>query len=203
MHTNSRLAFTEHAARYFRDGDRVLEIAADGRPSTYQRHLSGQYEWKTADLASEVTAWNDVSHVDYEMPTEYEVPAPDGAFDVVLSGNVMEHVRRPWEWMQEMARVTRPGGLVITIAPISWPYHEAPIDCWRAYPEGLRALLEYSGLLVEHLWSGSLEARPSRRTFPGTGDVDDRNGLRWRMRRIVGWPTSIAYDVVGVARKPS
>ena len=53
----------------------------------------------------------------------------------------MEHVSRIWLWIKELERITKPGGKIILISPISWPYHEAPIDCWRIYPEGMKALI--------------------------------------------------------------
>ena len=55
------------------------------------------------------------------MKSEYELPVEDGSYDVILSGQVMEHVRHIWRWMPELARACRPGGHVITIAPVSWP----------------------------------------------------------------------------------
>jgi ubiquinone/menaquinone biosynthesis C-methylase UbiE len=61
---------------------------------------------------------------------------------------VLEHVRKPWIWIEELARVCKPRGLVITINPVSWPCRETPVDCWRAYPEGIRALYEEGNLEV-------------------------------------------------------
>lgn len=66
-------------------------------------------------------------------------------FDVVISGQVLEHVRRPWKWIVEVARLCRPGGLIWVCAPNTWGFHEFPIDCWRVWPDGLRALLEDAG----------------------------------------------------------
>lgn len=88
------------------------------------------------------------------------IPASDDTFDLVLSGSVIVHVRRPWQWMEELARVCRPGGVVATVGPVSWPYHEAPVDCWRVYPEGMRALCEDAGLVVEFSACESLERPP-------------------------------------------
>lgn len=32
--------------------------------------------------------------------------------------------------------------------PNTIEYHAYPIDCWRAYPDGMRALLDWAGLIV-------------------------------------------------------
>jgi hypothetical protein len=106
--------------------------------------------------------------------------------------------------MLELARVTKRGGRVITISPVSWPYHEAPVDCWRIYPAGMETLSRYAGLEVEFSWWGSLESQQSRRTYPGAGSAWDRSLrflLRARLKRLVGWPVPVAYDMVTIARK--
>jgi hypothetical protein len=56
--------------------------------------------------------------------------------------------------------------VVITIAPVSWPYHEAPVDCWRMYPDGLCALYEDAGLEVLSADWGSAELEPLIRRVP-------------------------------------
>jgi SAM-dependent methyltransferase len=88
---------------------------------------------------------------------EYNFPIQADSYDLVLSGQVIEHVRKIWTWMREVARVCKPGGLVITLNPVNWPYHAHPHDCWRIFPEGMRALYEDAGLSVELSHFGSLE----------------------------------------------
>ena len=40
------------------------------------------------------------------------LPLADGSFDVSFSSNVVEHVKDPWLFLDELVRVVRPGGLV-------------------------------------------------------------------------------------------
>lgn len=47
------------------------------------------------------------------------LPISDGAFDVSFSSNVLEHVEDPARMLDEMIRVTRPGG-VIYLAVTNW-----------------------------------------------------------------------------------
>jgi SAM-dependent methyltransferase len=42
----------------------------------------------------------------------YWLPVRDGAADICLSSNVLEHVRDPGGLIEEMVRATRPGGLI-------------------------------------------------------------------------------------------
>ncbi|MCE5174681.1 MAG: methyltransferase domain-containing protein [Bacteroidales bacterium] len=66
----------------------------------------------------------------------------DKQFDVVISGNCLEHVEAPWKWIQEVHQIVKKGGLVCIITPFSVPEHRYPIDCWRILPDGYRYLLE-------------------------------------------------------------
>lgn len=66
--------------------------------------------------------------------------------DVVVSGQTFEHIEFFWQTMLEMARVLRPGGLCCLIAPSGGPEHRYPVDCWRFYPDGFRALAKYANL---------------------------------------------------------
>jgi len=77
--------------------------------------------------------------------------------DVVISGQVFEHIEFFWLTMKEIARILKPGGLCCIIAPSGGPVHKYPLDCWRFFPDGFRALARYVGLEV-------LEARRPEET---------------------------------------
>lgn len=140
MHHNSKLIFEKYAKQHFKGGMRVLEIGPDRFPSSYLRIVwDDAITWETLDLYQS-------DKLTYISTTGYRFPIPTGTFDIVLSGQVIEHVKKVWLWMKEVARVCKQGGLAITINPVSWPFHEAPVDCWRIYPEGMKALHEDAGL---------------------------------------------------------
>jgi SAM-dependent methyltransferase len=91
----------------------------------------------------------DAANVDVDVVDAEAWQIPDalrGSFDVVISGQVLEHVRRPWRWIHDVVSLVRPGGLVWVCAPNTFQFHEYPIDCWRVWPDGLRALFEDAGL---------------------------------------------------------
>jgi len=199
MHENSKLLFTQFAKEYFCPGLRVLEIGPDSCPSSYQAAVGGNnVEWHTLDLSES-------SEMTYSATTEYSFPISDSSYDVVLSGQVLEHVRKPWIWIKEVARVCREGGIVVTISPVSWPYHEAPVDCWRAYPEGMKALYEDAGLTVLKCIFDSLETPNYRRYIPGRSA--EWQGRRWRIiNRFLGrlgLPVERAYDTITIGKKGS
>jgi SAM-dependent methyltransferase len=205
MHGNSRLLFAKHALPYFRGARRVLEIGPDGVPSAYQQAVGDpSIAWDTVDLADSPNR----DRVTFRSSSEYQFPVEDGRYDVVLSGQVIEHVRKVWVWIREVARVCRPGGIVITVNPINWPYHEGPVDCWRIYPEGMRALYEEAGLTVEHAGFEQLDHGPTLVRFhPRVDPVVDE--LRQIARRMLGrpwWPlgqfhANQAVDGITIGKK--
>ena len=86
-------------------------------------------------------------NVDIVVPEPYGWSnIPTAAFDCIVSLNTLEHVGMPWLWIMEVKRILKSGGLVFIEAPNTWPYHEHPVDCWRVWPDGLRALFEYAGI---------------------------------------------------------
>lgn len=160
MHRNSWLLFQRHAQGYFHSGDRVLEIGPERIPSAYQLGVGVDVErWDTLDFPTR-------PGVTIQITDGYHFPVQDNHYDVVLSGQVIYTVPKVWKWVEELVRITRPGGFVITIAPVSWPFAEAPVDCWRIYPDGMRALYEEAGLEVIVAEWGSPELEPIMRKLP-------------------------------------
>jgi len=197
MHTNSKLLFQKYAREYFLPGMRVLEIGPSGFPSFYQSIVADRsITWDTLNI-------NGDARLTYRASSEYDFPIQDNTYDLVLSGQVIEHVRKTWVWIREVARVCKVGGIVITINPVSWPYHEAPIDCWRAFPEGMKALYEEASLeVILSLWE-SLERINSKRRIPGMSAEWQSKRLRaaYRVLGIMGFPVECAFDTITIGKK--
>src|SRR5580704_939065 len=109
MHANSRLIFEKYSRNYFPPGTRLLEVGPDAFPSAYRTVVdAGGLTWDTLDVVPNPG----LTHV---ATSEYSSPSGDETYDVVLSGTVIEHVRKIWVWMREVARVCKRGGTVITV----------------------------------------------------------------------------------------
>lgn len=141
MHDNSLKLCREFVERYL-PRDKPLRIADVGSydvNGTY-RPLFGAALWSYVGFDVRQGPNVDVLLAD---PEHWNTPQEHlGAFDVVISGQTMEHVRRPWRWIRDVASLAKPGGLIWIAAPNTDVFHEHPIDCWRVWPEGMRAILE-------------------------------------------------------------
>lgn len=79
---------------------------------------------------------------------ERMIPLRTGTVDVVISGQTLEHCRDPFKLVKEMGRVLKSQGWLFLTAPMMFPVHEHPVDCWRFLPDGMRVLIERAELEV-------------------------------------------------------
>ena len=198
MHQNSQLLFEKYAKQYFQPGMRVLEVGPSELPSIYQLVIDDtSLIWDTLDICEN-------PQLTYSQAPEYEFPIADSTYNIILSGQVFEHVKKIWLWIKELSRICKVDGHVITINPASWPYHEAPVDCWRAFPEGMKALYEEANLKVLLSRCESIEGERFCRTIPGRG-LDCK--ARRRKRKInyflglFGFPVECSYDTITIGQK--
>lgn len=152
MHPNSRRLMKERfVARYLsRAKDtRILDIGSrdvDGKEGTYRPIFKDCPRWVYIGL--DVEPGDNVDVVATDPYNFRDANTQLGRFDVVISGQCVEHVDRPWDWMRAVADCLQPGGLVCIIAPWTWEVHRYPKDCWRILPDGMHALLEHAQIDV-------------------------------------------------------
>lgn len=149
MHNNSQLLFERYAVPRIPPEAVILEVGPS-RGSAVYRKLLPRHTYHYADIDNKDRGPGQV-----RMTSDYALSAPAQSFDIVYAGQVIEHVRKPWLWVPELARVTRTA--LILIAPVSWPYHPGPYDCWRIFSDGMQVLLECAGLKCEMTKTLSLD----------------------------------------------
>jgi SAM-dependent methyltransferase len=107
--------------RVFRTFDRLLRrfggVGLDGRLLD-TGGARGEFAEVCRESGLDATSVGIESGVDFERD---RMPFDDGAFDVVTSVSVIEHLRDPSLYLDEVHRVLRPGGHVILVTP-HWPY---------------------------------------------------------------------------------
>jgi hypothetical protein len=117
------------------EGCTILDVGAAivaGQQQSY-RELFERYHY----VGMDIEPGPNVDIVGYEGLAD--------AYDVVISGQAMEHVPRPWEWLTNLAQFYR--RYICIIAPAMWPEHRFPLDTYRYYPDGMRALFEYADIV--------------------------------------------------------
>jgi len=93
-------------------------------------------------------------NVDVVISNDYDWPEiKTNSCDVVVSTQVLEHVKHPWRWIKEIARICKPGGLIYICSPNTIAFHEHPIDCWRVWPDGMRGIFDEANLDVVDVYA--------------------------------------------------
>ena len=72
----------------------------------------------------------------------------DESFDFIISGNAFEHIEYPWLTICEIYKKLKNGGFACILAPNSLAEHRYPVDCYRYFSDGFRALAKWGGFDV-------------------------------------------------------
>lgn len=124
---------------------KVLDVGSQdvqGTYGNYSKWFSG-HEYVGLDIE----AGPNVDIV-VKNPYSWNMSSFPGPYDLVISGQCLEHVEYPWKTMEEIARVMKPGALHFNIIPSTGPIHRFPIDTFRYNPDGAVALCKWAGLEV-------------------------------------------------------
>jgi len=147
MHETSFRNMQYFVSRYLDHGTgerlRILDIGSRDVNGTY-RPLFDRPGWIYTGLDTERGENVDIAVND---PYRWKELRRE-SFDLVISGQTLEHVEYFWITMLEIARVLKTGGLLCLIVPSAGPEHKYPVDCWRFYPDGIRALARHACLEV-------------------------------------------------------
>ena len=120
----------------------ILDIGCGRQPYRAWVQTTGKY------IGLDIDRMNNILDV---VSTSIVLPFDTASFDTVLCFEVLEHVPQPFSTFAEIARVLKPGGILLLTTPQSWRLHEAPYDFFRFTCFGLHHLAEYHGLVVESI----------------------------------------------------
>lgn len=158
MHKNSLRLMSELLDKYAPKEGLCIDVGSYDVNGTYRPMVEerGMKYWgvdiaKGPNVDSIVLPYGSEGHVNV-MPAGATKP------DIVISGQCLEHTKQPWTWVQDIVDVMKTGTTLILIAPSMWPHHRYPVDCWRIYPDGMRALLEFAGLEVLDVGLSKIDA---------------------------------------------
>lgn len=126
-------------AEYVLEGQ-VLDIGGGHQPS-YLRYFQNGPEMRLTTLDINPRGHGDVA-IDLE---EDSLPYENHSVDQALLFNLLEHIYHHQHVVREVARVLRPGGMLIGFVPFLINYHPDPHDYFRYTNEALIMILEEAG----------------------------------------------------------
>jgi SAM-dependent methyltransferase len=85
--------------------------------------------------------------IDYVGSVE-SIPCEGDKFDIVISQEVLEHVKNPWKAVSEIYRVLKKGGVAYIQLPFIIGFHPCPNDYWRFSKEGIEELILSSDMKI-------------------------------------------------------
>ncbi len=138
MHNNSLIAMQKFKDDYLFDmkGATVLDIGSmhimRAKKTTYRNIFEPDFNY----VGMDIEAGENVDIVGYENIKD--------KYDVVISGQVMEHVKQPWEWLKLLEQYFKT--YICIIAPNTHKEHRHPLDTYRYFPDGMKDLFEYAGI---------------------------------------------------------
>ena len=137
MHESSMERMREFVNEYLDSNKhlRILDVGSYDVNGSY-KHLFANKNWQYFGLDIEAGPNVDI------VAKELYYWGLKHQFDVIISGQCLEHVADTKRWILEIRKNLKPGGIVCIIAPWNWEEHRHPVDCWRILPDGMRFLLE-------------------------------------------------------------
>ncbi|GHT86037.1 hypothetical protein AGMMS49543_18470 [Betaproteobacteria bacterium] len=162
MHPSSLQNMTRFRAQYLHGREaeplRILDLGATAYDGCYRPVFAGEnWHYLGVDLAP-----GDNVDLVLQEPYRWDEIASD-SIDVFVSGQVLEHAEYFWITMLEISRVLKPGGLACIIVPSAGPEHRFPLDCWRFYTDGMKAMARFGRLAVLDAytqWQGVGDGHP-------------------------------------------
>lgn len=129
-------------------GLRVLDAGGRDVDGGSYRDIFRRHRYESLDIDPGI-------NVDIVAEDPYRWPIADESYDVVISGQTLEHVEHDGAFVAEVARVLRRGGLYCLIAPGGGPRH-CPPDYRRYTRETMIRLAELAGLIVLECVQGTV-----------------------------------------------
>lgn len=145
MHETS-FAIMQNLFNKYLDQDKDLSILDIGslavaKQTTYKEIVTNiKWQYTGIDIV-------EGRNVDQVMCSPETIPYQNCSFNLVISGQTLEHTEFPYKLVAEAQRVLIPGGLIFLIAPGGGKEHHRP-DYWRILPDGMQVLMKNAGLDV-------------------------------------------------------
>ncbi|MHA2366120.1 MAG: class I SAM-dependent methyltransferase [Candidatus Hodarchaeales archaeon] len=142
MHKSSLQMIENFLIGYGNENETVLDIGSCD--------INGNMRKMVKDMGMKYTGIDVCKgpNVDIVVEDPYDWKEIKDKYDLIVSANVFEHIEFPWLTMKEIEKHMKIGSFCLILAPSRGPEHKFPVDCWRFYPDGMKALAKWVDLKV-------------------------------------------------------
>lgn len=147
MHKNSLKLMNQFRDKYLLNMKGCTLLDVGSRASHNEGGRGWQYTYRRVFLPDYI-----YTGMDLEPGRNVNIVGYEGLsiYDVVVSGQVIEHVKRPWDWLKNLTQYYKK--YICIIGPNTIREHKCPLDTYRYFPDGMRDLFEYAGIKEIEIW---------------------------------------------------
>ena len=150
----------------------ILDVGSLDQIGDYNyRSIFNEPNWTYTGL--DTKAGNNVDIIITDIYNWFEIE--DNSYDVIISGQLFEHLEFFWLTMSQIERVLKPGGKVCIIVPSAGHKHGGDrLNCYRFHEDGLKAMAKYVDLEIIHV---SVDNRPEAKPWLDACLIASKKGV--------------------------
>ena len=101
-----------HLAPYLEKENDIFDLGGGGK---LERSYKGLWkDWTKEYFIGDIVDAPSVTHL---LKQPYLIPEVNERFDIVVSGQTLEHIANPFKIFDELLRVLKPNGIIVIIVP--------------------------------------------------------------------------------------
>lgn len=155
-------------SRFLRSGTRLLDIAPQNHKGA-KPFLPEGIEYHTLDINPESGATYIADLCNCAPSVGYE------SYDFIVCTEVLEHTRQPFDAVNSIRSILKPGGVAFISTPFNLRIHGPLPDCWRFTEHGLRELFRNFQIIeLNSLESSGRDLMPIQYTLIARKHYDEK-----------------------------
>ena len=127
-----------HLAPYLDKENDIFDLGGGGKLERSYKSL--WKDWTKEYFIGDIVDAPSVTHL---LKQPYLIPEVNERFDIVVSGQTLEHIANPFKIFDELLRVLKPNGIIVIIVPSAGPRHDKK-DYFRFMDDAFEGMVEES-----------------------------------------------------------